>query len=74
MEKKEYNGLAVEVILLGTDSIETGLVPESRCYLGAVQYYTEDGNGNPMPLGVCWIRENNTYSLDWAEYTGDFYP
>ena len=74
MEKKEYNGLAVEVILFGTDTIETGLVAESGCRLGSVQYYTEDGNGNPMPMGVCWVKETNTYSLDWDEPAGDYTP
>ena len=74
MEKKEYNGLAVEVISFGSDAIETGLIKESGCRLASVQYYTEDGNGVSMPVGVCWIKETNTYSFDWDEPVGDYIP
>lgn len=71
MKRKEYSGLEAEVILFGDKDINTvELWHYSGCYLGAVQFYTEDGNGNPMPLGVCW-QENGEYSLDWEEYSGD---
>lgn len=74
MEKKMYNGLAVDIISFGADCIETGLVSESGCKLGSVQYYTEDEQGNALPMGVCWDKTAQEYSLDWDEPVGDYYP
>ena len=74
LEKKKYSGLDVEVILFGTDTIETTLLAESGCYLGSVQFYTTDGENRPMPIGVCWVQETGKYSFVWAEYRGDFIP
>lgn len=71
MKRKEYSGLETEVILFGDNSINTvGVIAESGCYLGAVQFYTQDGDGNQMPVGVCWA-ENGEYSLDWEGPSGD---
>ena len=72
MEKKAYNGLAAEVISFGTDAIETGLIRESGCRLGSVQYYTEDEDGNALPIGVCWDKTHQEYSLDWDDPVGDY--
>lgn len=74
MEKKTYNGLAAEVISFGKDDIETGVIAESGCRLGSVQYYTEKMDGTPAPMGVCWDETNHEYSLDWDEPVGDYYP
>lgn len=75
MEKKTYKGLAVDVISFGADTIETGhVVAVSGCYLGSVQYYTEAMDGTPAPMGMCWSPDDHTYSLDWAEYRGDYIP
>jgi len=57
MEKKTYNGLAVDFISFGKDAIETGLeIYVSGCYLGSVSFHTSDGDGNSMPMGVCWVQ------------------
>lgn len=74
MKKKEYNGLAADIISFGMGDIETGLVAESGCKLGSVQYYTEDDDGHSLPIGVCWDRTNKEYSLEWDTWTGDYVP
>lgn len=75
MNKKSYQGLEAEIISFGTEEINTvTVVAYSGCKLGAVSYYTEDGNGNPLPLGVCWESQGDGstggYSFDWETYSG----
>lgn len=72
MEKKEYKGLVAEVISFGINEIASQVVAESACYLGSVQYHTTDGNGNSMPIGVCW-NDSTGYSFDWAQPQGYVY-
>ena len=74
MDKKPYSGLSAEIISFDAASIETGLVAESGCRLGSVQYYNEDEYGAQLPMGVCWVAASNTYSLDWLDPKGDYIP
>lgn len=72
MKKKIYPGLEAEKITFGDNDINTvSLWHYSGCYLGTVSLYTEDGEGRPLPWGVCWVKDQDTYSFHWAAYVGD---
>ena len=75
MEKKKYEGLAVEFISFGEGNINTTAIPDaSTCVLGAVTNFTSDENYDPVPLGQCWVPNPDFYGLDWKGQSGSFVP